>query len=91
MKTTPSATLPVPLTPGEFKMLHLFLRKAGCPLTQDEIRTTVFGYSQFITTRDIDKAVDSLRNKIEPDPKRPRYFHVIPNIGYKFQGPCQTP
>jgi DNA-binding response OmpR family regulator len=81
----------VPLTPGEFKMLHLFLRKAGCPLTQDEIRTTVFGYSHFITTRDIDKAVDSLRNKIEPDPKQPRYFHVIPNIGYKFQGPSETP
>jgi len=81
----------VPLTPGEFKMLHLFLRKAGCPLTQDEIRTTVFGYSQFITTRDIDKAVGSLCNKIEPDPKQPRYFHVIPNIGYKFQGPSETP
>ncbi|HSW02111.1 MAG TPA: response regulator transcription factor [Sedimentisphaerales bacterium] len=81
----------VPLTPGEFKMLHLFLRKAGCPLTQDEIRTTVFGYSHFITTRDIDKAVASLRNKIEPDPKQPRYFHVIPNIGYKFQGPTETP
>ncbi len=77
----------VPLTPGEFKMLHLFLRKAGCPLTQDEIRTTVFGYSRFITTRDIDKAVESLRSKIEPDPKHPQYFHVIPNIGYKFQGP----
>jgi len=82
---------PVPLTPGEFKMLHLFLRKAGCPLTQDEIRTTVFGYSHFITTRDIDKAVDSLRTKIEPDPKQPRYLHMIPNIGYKFQGPSETP
>jgi len=81
----------VPLTPGEFKMLHLFLRKAGCPLTQEEIRTTVFGYSQFITTRDIDKAVNSLRSKIEPDPKRPQYFQVIPNIGYKFQEPSETP
>jgi DNA-binding response OmpR family regulator len=79
------------LTPGEFKMLHLFLRKAGCPLTQDEIRTTVFGYSRFVTSRDIDKAVESLRGKIEPDPKRPQYFHAIPNIGYKFQGPSETP
>ncbi|MEN6578822.1 MAG: response regulator transcription factor [Phycisphaerales bacterium] len=75
---------PVPLTPGEFKMLHLFLRKAGCPLTQEEIRTTVFGYSHFITVRDIDKAVESLRSKVEPDPARPQYIHVIPNIGYKF-------
>jgi DNA-binding response OmpR family regulator len=77
----------VPLTPGEFKMLHLFLRKTGCPLTQDEIRTTVFGYSHFITMRDIDKAVESVRSKIEPDPARPQYIHVIPNIGYRFQPP----
>jgi DNA-binding response OmpR family regulator len=75
----------VPLTPGEFKMLHLFLRKAGCPLTQDEIRTTVFGYSRFTTTRDIDKAVENLRTKIEPDPARPQYIQAIPNIGYRFE------
>jgi DNA-binding response OmpR family regulator len=75
----------VPLTPGEFKMLHLFLRKSGCPLTQDEIRSTVWGYSHFISVRDIDKAVESLRGKVEPDPARPQHIHVIPNIGYKFQ------
>jgi len=80
----------IPLTPGEFKMLHLFLRKAGCPLTQDEIRTTVFGYSRFITMRDIDKAIDSLRGKIEPDPARPQYIQAIPNIGYRFQGPTEA-
>jgi DNA-binding response OmpR family regulator len=79
------------LTPGEFKMLHLFLRKEGCPLTQDEIRTTVFGYSRFTTSRDIDRAVESLRSKVEPDPRHPQYFHAIPNIGYKFQGPSETP
>jgi DNA-binding response OmpR family regulator len=77
----------VKLTPGEFKMLHLFLRKAGCPLTQDEIRTTVWGYSHFISVRDIDKAVESLRGKVESDAGRPQFIHVIPNIGYKFQGP----
>jgi DNA-binding response OmpR family regulator len=77
----------VPLTPGEFKMLHLFLRKSGCPLTQDEIRSTVWGYSHFISVRDIDKAIDSLRSKVEPDPARPQYIHVIPNIGYRFQPP----
>jgi DNA-binding response OmpR family regulator len=77
----------VAVTPGEFKMLHLFLRKSGCPLTQDEIRTTVWGYSHFISVRDIDKAVDSLRSKVEPDPAHPQFIHEIPNIGYKFQGP----
>ena len=77
----------IELTPGEFKMLHLFLQKSGCPLTQDEIRTAVWGYSHFISVRDIDKAVDSLRSKVEPDPSQPQFIHVIPNIGYRFQLP----
>jgi DNA-binding response OmpR family regulator len=78
----------VTLTPGEFKMLHLFLRKSGCPLTQEEIRTTVWGYSHFISVRDIDKAVESVRAKVESDPAGPQFIHVIPNIGYKFQPPA---
>jgi DNA-binding response OmpR family regulator len=78
----------VTLTPGEFKMLHLFLRKSGCPLTQDEMRSTVWGYSHFISMRDIDKAVNSLRAKAEPDPTHPQYIHEIPGIGYKFQPPA---
>jgi len=77
----------VTLTPGEFKMLHLFVRKSGCPLTQDEIRSTVWGYSHFISVRDIDKAVDSLRAKVEPDPVHPQFIHAIANIGYRFQPP----
>jgi DNA-binding response OmpR family regulator len=75
----------VGLTPGEFKMLHLFVQKSGCPLTRDEIRSAVWGYSHFISVRDIDKAVESLQSKMEPDPCRPQFIHVIPNIGYKFQ------
>ena len=54
----------VKLTPGELKMLHLFLRKAGCTLTCDEIRNTVWGYSRFITLRDIDDTIVTLRDKI---------------------------
>jgi DNA-binding response OmpR family regulator len=77
----------VTLTPGEFKMLHLFLSKSGCPLTRDEIRTAVWGYSQFISMRDIDKAVESLRGKVEPLPQQPQFIHAIPNVGYKFQLP----
>jgi DNA-binding response OmpR family regulator len=77
----------VKLTPGEYKMLHLFLRRAGCALTCDEIRNTVWGYSSFITLRDIDRTVAALRNKIEPDPDNPMFIRTIGGIGYKFQPP----
>jgi len=75
----------VKLSPGEYKMLHLFLKKAGCPLTCDEIRNAVWGYSRFITRRDIDNAVNIIRNKIEPDPDNPKYIHVVEGTGYKFE------
>jgi DNA-binding response OmpR family regulator len=77
----------VPLTPGQFKMLHLFLRKRGCPLTRDEIRTAVWGYSHFISARDIDEAVEALRERIETEPKRPRFIQEIADIGYRFELP----
>jgi DNA-binding response OmpR family regulator len=80
----------VKLTPGEFKMLHLFLRRAGCTLTCDEIRNTVWGYSRFITLRDIDDTIVTLRNKIEPDPNNPTFIHTVEVIGYKFKLPEQN-
>ncbi|MFH1717152.1 MAG: response regulator transcription factor [Planctomycetota bacterium] len=75
----------VKLSPGEYKMLHLFVRRAGCTLTCDEIRGAVWGYSHFITLRDIDQTVDTLRNKIESDPDNPVFIHTIKDIGYKFK------
>ena len=75
----------VKLTPGEYKMLHFFLKKAGCALTCDEIRNNVWGYSRFITLRDIDNAVNNLRKKIETDPDNPKFIRSIKMIGYKFE------
>ena len=77
----------VKLTQGEFKMLHLFLRRAECTLTCDEIRDTVWGYSRFITLQDINRTVMSLRNKIEHDPNNPKFIHITEGIGYKFKLP----
>ncbi len=77
----------IKLTPGEFKMLHLFLRRAECTLTSDEIRNTVWGYSRFITLRDIDNAVSKVRNKVESDPQNPMFIRTVEGIGYKFKAP----
>ena len=75
----------VKISPGEFKMLHLLLRRTGCTLTCDEIRNTVWGYSRFITLRDVDHIVTTLRNKVEADPNNPTFIHTIKDIGYKFE------
>jgi DNA-binding response OmpR family regulator len=77
----------VELTPGEFKMLHLFLSKAGCILSCNEIRDAVWGYSYFITLRDIDNSVNVLKNKVETDPDNPRFIRTVEGVGYIFEAP----
>ena len=75
----------IQLTPKEFDLLHLFLRKAGRALTRDEILNKVWGYSSFVTSRSIDRFVNTLRKKIEPHPQHPTYIRTVREIGYKFE------
>jgi DNA-binding response OmpR family regulator len=75
----------IELSPGQFKMFKLFLRRAGCTLTRDELRDAVWGYSHFITQGDVDRTVTALRNKIEPDPENPEFIHTVEVTGYKFE------
>jgi DNA-binding response OmpR family regulator len=77
----------VTLTPEEFKLLHLFLRRAGDILTRGEILSAVWGHSHFITVRDVDNLVNALRSKIEPDPNTPTYIHTEEVVGYRFERP----
>ena len=77
----------VKLSPKEFKLLELFLKKPGRALTRNEILNAVWGYDCFVGRRSIDRFVTTLRNKIEPDPHNPTFIHTIREIGYKFEPP----
>ena len=80
----------IKLSPKEFKLLELFLKKPGRALTRDEILNAVWGYDCYVGPRTIDRFVTTLRNKIEPDPHNPTYIHTIREIGYKFVPPEQN-
>jgi DNA-binding response OmpR family regulator len=77
----------IKLSPKEFKLLELFLKKPGRALTRDDILNTVWGYDCYVGQRSIDRFVTTLRNKIEPDPHNPIYIHTIREIGNKFEPP----
>jgi DNA-binding response OmpR family regulator len=81
----------VKLSPKEFKLLELFLKKPGRALTRDDILNAVWGYDCYVGQRSIDRFVTTLRNKIEPDTHNPIYIHTIREIGYKFEPPEQSP
>jgi DNA-binding response OmpR family regulator len=79
----------IKLSPKEFKLLELFVKKPGRALTRDEILNLVWGYDSFTGQRSIDRFVTTLRDKIEPDPRNPKFIRTIREIGYKFEPPLK--
>jgi len=39
----------------------------------------------FVTSRSVDRCVNTLRNKIERDPGQPVFIQTIREIGYRFE------
>jgi len=79
----------IKLSPREFKLLELFVKRPGRALTRDEILNVVWGYDCFVSPRSVDRFITTLRNKIEPDLRNLTFIHTIREIGYKFEPPEQ--
>lgn len=75
------------LTPKEFDILCYMLQNRGRVLTRDQLLRDVWDYELAGDTRIVDVHVSHLREKIEPDPKKPVYIKTVRGIGYKFEGP----
>lgn len=76
----------VKLTPKEFELLAYFVKRAGKVLSREKLLNGVWGYDYVGQTRMIDMHVSHLREKIEPDPKAPRYIQTLRGFGYRFNG-----
>jgi two-component system alkaline phosphatase synthesis response regulator PhoP len=77
---------PVSLSAREYRLLEYFVTHCGVTLSRDELLREVWGYSTEVFSRTIDVHVGSLRQKIEPDPKKPQLILTVPGLGYKFMG-----
>lgn len=77
----------VPLTPKEFGVLAFLAARPGRAVTRDQILRAVWGYSVFVTPRSVDRCINTLREKVEPDPATPAYIKTIRGIGYRFEPP----
>ena len=74
----------VDLSPTEFDLLTVLARHPGRVFTRLEILDRVQGYAFEGYERTVDAHVKNLRQKIEPDPKDPRYVLTVYGVGYKF-------
>jgi two-component system alkaline phosphatase synthesis response regulator PhoP len=74
----------VELTPTEFDLLVVLARHPGRVFTRLELLDRVQGYAYEGYERTVDAHVKNLRQKIEPDPKEPRYILTVYGVGYRF-------
>ena len=75
----------VNLSAREFQLLRYFMEHRNATLSRDELLKQVWGYSAGIYTRTVDVHVASLRQKLEEDPKQPRFIVTVQGLGYKFR------
>ena len=75
---------PVKLTPIEYKILLLLAKNPGRVFSAEEIYERVW-QEKAINTDTIMVHVRNIREKIELDPKNPKYLKVVWGVGYKIE------
>jgi DNA-binding response OmpR family regulator len=75
------------LTPTEFKILALLMRRPGQAFTRAQISEAVSTGSHYLASRYIDVHISRLRAKVERDPSRPEIVQTVPSVGYRAARP----
>jgi len=74
------------LTTMEFELLALFAANPGKVMTRSRIMERTHNLDWDAFDRTVDVLISRLRQKLNDDPKQPRYFKTIWGKGYKFIG-----
>jgi len=69
----------------EWKILELLVRERGKTVSRDRFLREIWGYEHLPVTRTVDFHVSRLRQKIESEPKSPRFLTTVHGIGYRFE------
>ncbi len=72
------------LTQKEAMILKVLVEREGDVVWRDDILEKVWGDDVLPSSRTIDNFIARLRKRFEPDPDRPRFFHTVRGIGYRF-------
>ena len=75
----------VKVTPIEFKILNLLFANKGRVFSIDEIYEKVWNEESFNVENTVAVHIRRIREKIEINPKEPRYLKVVWGVGYKIE------
>ena len=72
------------LTPTEFEILYCLMQHFNKSVSLATLLNEVWGYDSDEDVRMLRVHVGGLRQKIEKNPKAPKYLHTVINVGYKL-------
>lgn len=78
--------VPVHLSPKEFGLLELLIRRDGRVVSREEALAEVWGLGRTGDPTTVDVHVKRLRSKIEGEPARPVHLLTVRGLGYRFTG-----
>jgi two-component system, OmpR family, KDP operon response regulator KdpE len=73
------------LTPLEFRVMDCLARNAGMIVTQAQLIREAWGPGRTGDTRGLRSYIKMLRQKLEPDPRKPRYLITEAGVGYRLR------
>ena len=76
----------VKLTPIEYNILLLFMRHPGKVFSSTQIYESIWNEEALAAENTVAVHIRHIREKIEINPKEPRYLKVVWGIGYKMEG-----
>ncbi|SHH69462.1 MULTISPECIES: response regulator transcription factor [Virgibacillus] len=77
----------ITFTRKEFELLYYLAKNKGKVISRDQLLSGVWDYDFVGDTRIVDVHVSHLRDKIEPDSKKPVYIKTVRGLGYKLEDP----
>jgi len=75
----------IKLTPIEFKITELLMANAGRVFSINDIYERVWNEPAYNAENIVAVHIRKIREKIETDPKNPRYLKVVWGVGYKIE------
>ncbi|MGD2152341.1 MAG: response regulator transcription factor [Gemmatimonadales bacterium] len=76
----------VALTPKEYELLVVLLRRRGVAVSRRDLLDQVWGYPTMVVSRTVDTHISELRRKLERDPAKPRHIVTVRKVGYRLEG-----
>ena len=75
----------IKVTATEYKILELLMRNAGKVFSSEEIYARVWNEDAYSVENTVMVHIRRIREKIEINPKTPKYLKVVWGIGYKME------